>query len=370
MCRVVLIGLGRVGSRALRIAQALEGFEGCEFVVLDADPGKRRVAEELGASFTRVEAPADAARLARGSDLVMVSLPSSVAPRFIEELSRVCVDVVDVSYSAVDPYVFEKPFLGCGSVYVPDAGFAPGYSNMLVGEALRLLGGAEKVEILVGGIPKRPVPPIGYVVTWSAEDLLEEYTRCARIVVDGKVRCVDPLEEVLRFEIEGFGMLEGFYSDGLRTLLRNVEALNMYEATLRWPGHLSAMKLLRDLGLLEDRPLEVGGARVSPRKLLARLLDEVLAISRIGIGDVAILEVRVEESGARYRARAVMEGEPNDPATPRFTAAVFAATGLAVLRRGAEPGVKPLELLTPYKPDVDRVLRRLGASTATEVVQR
>jgi saccharopine dehydrogenase-like NADP-dependent oxidoreductase len=48
------------------------------------------------------------------------------------------------------------------------------------------------------------------------------------------------------------GKFEAFLSDGLRTLLTSYpDTPDMWERTLRWPGHLDTMKVLNDLGLFE-----------------------------------------------------------------------------------------------------------------------
>ena len=96
---------------------------------------------------------------------------------------------------------------------------APGISNILVGHAAAKLDKTHKVHIMVGELPQTPVPPLGYVITWSPESLIDEYTSKARIIKDGKkteVEALNGLEEVM---FQGVGKLEAFYTDGLRTLL-------------------------------------------------------------------------------------------------------------------------------------------------------
>jgi lysine 6-dehydrogenase len=46
--------------------------------------------------------------------------------------------------------------------------------------------------------------------------------------------------------------------------------------TIRYPGHYERFKLLIDLGLASGEEVEVGGARVAPRKLLGELLNRHL----------------------------------------------------------------------------------------------
>jgi saccharopine dehydrogenase-like NADP-dependent oxidoreductase len=42
---------------------------------------------------------------------------------------------------------------------------------------------------------------------------------------------------------------------------------------LRWPGHGERFRAFRDLGLFDETPIEVDGARVVPREVFHALLD-------------------------------------------------------------------------------------------------
>jgi saccharopine dehydrogenase-like NADP-dependent oxidoreductase len=82
-------------------------------------------------------------------------------------------------------------------------------------------------------------------VTWSLDDLVEEYTRPARILQKGAVATVPVFSGYERLTVDGVGELEAFYSDGLRTLLHTVPGVpEMGEKTLRWPGHMAAIQPL------------------------------------------------------------------------------------------------------------------------------
>ncbi|MQK95238.1 saccharopine dehydrogenase family protein, partial [Escherichia coli] len=120
----------------------------------------------------------------------------------------------------------------------------------------------------------------------------DEYTSKARIVKDGKiveVEALDGLEEVVFPKI---GKLEAFYTDGLRTLLYTIEGVDeMWEKTLRYPGHAEKIKLLRDLGFFSDKEIIVEGQRVLPRKVAAKLFEERLI--KPDVKDVVVLRVEV-----------------------------------------------------------------------------
>ena len=97
--------------------------------------------------------------LVERAKLAVTALPSSIALNMISELVKRRVSVIDVSFFAEEPYVLEEHVARYKSVFAPDAGLTPGYSNLVVGHAVEELGAVETVEILVGEVPLEPVPP-------------------------------------------------------------------------------------------------------------------------------------------------------------------------------------------------------------------
>ncbi len=196
-----------------------------------------------------LSAPQDIARLLHGYDLGVGALPS----RFGYGAMQAAIDakrpLVDVSFSAEDPLALDAAAARAGIAIVPDCGLAPGLSHLLVGDAMRAHGVPIELEILVGGVAQDASRPYGYVVTWSLDDLVEEYTRPARWVRDGEFVSEPVLEVVEPFDVPGVGRMESLVSDGLRTL-RDTAAGGrpMGEKTQRWPGHVAAIKPLLAAG--------------------------------------------------------------------------------------------------------------------------
>ncbi|MEM1635365.1 MAG: saccharopine dehydrogenase C-terminal domain-containing protein [Thermosphaera sp.] len=352
MSTVTVLGLGRVGFRTLKLL--LELLPQHNFNAVDANPEAKALVEKLERVSFYTYSQEALARLLKTTDLFVTALPSSRAFNILRTISEGCVDVVDVSFTREDPYLLEPIVEKCGTVFVPDAGFAPGYSNLVAGYSAQILKGLEKIDIMVGGIPEKPVPPLGYVVTWNPLDLIEEYLRPARIVRDGELVAVDPLSEIVTVEIEGVGRLEGFVSDGLRTLIRNVKASSMREITLRWPGHISSMKLLRELGLMSHETVKVDDCEVQPVKLLSKLFELKL---KGEVRDIAILHVEAfNSSGKKYVETAILHGTLEDPATPYFTALVHAYSAFLVSKGKVKSGVQPLENLWEFKNEFTKYL--------------
>ncbi len=356
MRSVMFLGIGRVGLKTLQLFKEL--ISDSYIYALDKDPSLKEVVSLLDGVEFHVYSDEVFEDVARKVDLAVTALPASNAFRIVGNLVRKCVDVVDVSFFPEDPYELRGLVDDCGSVFVPDAGFAPGYSNLIVGDLVSRLNDVESIDIMVGGIPAEPIPPLGYVVTWNPSDLIEEYVRPARIVERGLLKYVDPLESVIKLDVEGVGVLEGFISDGLRTLINNVKVRNMREVTLRWPGHIGGMKLLRDLGLMSKEPIRVGDVYVRPSDVLAELL--ALKLSK-RVDDIAIINVVATYGGGSKRSElAVLRGSPESPATPTFTALTHAYTAKLAYDGILPKGIHPLEDLSQFKRHYDEYLRSKG----------
>ena len=88
-----------------------------------------------------------------------------------------------------------------------------------------------------------PTPPYNYKAPFSPIDVIEEYTRPARIMRNGKLLTLPALSEIIEIEYDEVGKLEAFNSDGLRSILTTMSHVsNMLEKTLRYPGHADLIK--------------------------------------------------------------------------------------------------------------------------------
>jgi len=165
-----------------------------------------------------------------------------------------------------------------------------------VGHATTLLDRVDSVHIMVGGIPEKPIPPLEYVITWSTESLIDEYTRKARIIRRGKRVDAEVLSELEMLDFPGVGRLEAFLTDGLRTLLDTLKDVpDMWEKTLRYPGHAAKIRMLKDLGYFEENKIPVENTKVSPRNLTVQLLTDKLVRPEI----CDIVAMRIEVSGVK-----------------------------------------------------------------------
>ncbi len=290
--------------------------------------------------------PASAAKLMASYDLAVGALPS----RFGFGVMRAAIDakrpLVDVSFCSENPLELDAAARAAGVPILPDCGLAPGLSHLCCGHAAAQ-GALEELVIYVGGVAQDATRPYGYVVTWSLDDLLEEYRRPARFVRDGAPRTLPVFAEMERIEVDGAGAMEAFLSDGLRTLIDTMpEVPAMAEKTLRWPGHVEAVRPLLERGtFLETFRREC-------------LVEEPR--------DLVAMVVRARWRGGRA-ARMTLVDRFDDAsrltAMARTTALTTSVTAQLVARGGArEPGVHPLERVAreadAHRFIVDEMARR------------
>lgn len=271
--------------------------------------------------------PETLARLMAAHELAVGALPSRFGFATMKAAIAARRNLVDVSFCAEDALSLGAEARAAGVTIVPDAGLAPGISNLVAGEACARRGPPRELVIMVGGVAQDPSQPYGYCVTWSLDDLTEEYVRPARIVRGGEKVTVPVFSGMEDVEVEGVGRLVAFYSDGLRTLMDTLPGVpEMGEKTLRWPGHVEAVQPLVAEGRLAEE--------LRARCTLDPPEDLVVLLVRARWDD-GTEEVRVVD---RYDPVARLTAMAR---TTAFTTAVTAhmlASGIV-----PPPGVQPLE---------------------------
>ncbi len=185
------------------------------------------------------------------NDLAVNCLPGSMGFKTLRRIIQCKTSCVDISFMPEDCLELSKLALKNNCLVIPDAGVAPGLSNLIVGNIVTS-NKIEEIRIMVGGLPKKKNPPWNYKAPFSPIDVIEEYTRPARIRVNGNIEIRDALSNKQVIEVEGIGELEAFLTDGLRTLLDPKGVLsgvpNLMEFTIRYPGHRDLIKRMVDRG--------------------------------------------------------------------------------------------------------------------------
>jgi saccharopine dehydrogenase-like NADP-dependent oxidoreductase len=166
-----------------------------------------------------------------------------------------------------------------GVILLDGMGFAPGLSNVTLGEGIRKVE-AESAVARVGGIPSPASAarhPLQYMITWSFGHVLREYMVKVRILREGKIMEVEATSGRESFRFQECGKdeeLECAITPGMPSFLYTRSSLkNFAEKTIRWPGHWQAIDALRECGLLDLQPVSFAGGTVRPRDFFLSLIE-------------------------------------------------------------------------------------------------
>ncbi len=296
----VQIGCGLVGS-IIANDMSRSGFD-----VTVADLNEKVLSDlksentELKTAVVSCTDEAKLPEIIKDTDVVTAGVPGRFGRKMMETVIRSGKNLCDISFMPEDFEELDGLAKEHGVTVIPDIGVAPGMSNFLVGRGAALLDEVENAVIYVGGIPNKPVPPFNYQITWSAADVIEEYTRPARYIKNYRTDVIEAMGDLDQKDFPGVGRLETFITDGLRSLMKNIKAKNMQERTMRWPGHVEQMRLLRDMGLFEEKKRVLGGFEVVPRDVACDLLFPMWKMDPEK-GDRDLTVMQIEVSGYKDR---------------------------------------------------------------------
>jgi saccharopine dehydrogenase-like NADP-dependent oxidoreductase len=236
--------------------------------------------------------------LVEGYDIVIGALPGFLGFEALKAVIEAGKNVVDISFFPEDPFLLDELAKQQGVTAVVDCGVAPGMGNIIFGyHHLRMK--VNSYRCLVGGLPQVREWPWEYKAVFSPIDVIEEYTRPARYVEGGRVVTREALSDPELLHFQGIGTLEAFNTDGLRSLIRTMpDVPDMIEKTLRFPGCIEYLRVLRAGGFFSFDEIEVNGHKIRPVDLTARLLFPQWKL-KPGEGDFTIMriDIRGEELG-------------------------------------------------------------------------
>jgi saccharopine dehydrogenase-like NADP-dependent oxidoreductase len=346
--------------------------EGFEVAIADVNPASLRAAgKRAGPRAALVETdlsdPAALRSTIEPADIVIGALPGWLGYRALAQVVQAGRNCCDISFMPEDPLALDAAAKKSGATVVVDCGVAPGLSNMLAGVAAAELAPCRSIEIAVGGLPRTPRPPFNYKAAFSPADVIEEYTRPARLVEGGKVVVRPALSEVEPLDFAGVGTLEAFNTDGLRTLTRTLNVPTMKEKTIRYPGHAALMLAFREAGFFAEEKVAAGGLAVRPLDLSRALLTRAWTYAE-GEEDLTVMRVVAEGTRRGAAARIAWEIEDHFDRATRTTSMsrVTAFPAALVARRLAAgtirgPGVIPPEHLARTPGLVDEIVEELRA---------
>jgi len=269
MKKVAVLGAGMIGS-------VIAGDLSNEYnvTVVDKDSHKLNLLRENSSIRTIISDLSSEIKVQEiiiDYDLVICALPGFMGFKAVKSIVSEGKNVVDISFSSEDPFQLDSVAIEKKVTAVVDCGISPGLSNLVLGyhnERMKI----SNYKCMVGGLPVKKELPFQYKAFFSPIDVIEEYTRPARIVKDGKLFIIDAMTDSEIIEFENVGKLEAVNTDGLRTLLKTMKIPNMVEKTLRYPGHIDLMKIFKEIGLFKSEQIDIGGKSVKPIDLTSKLI--------------------------------------------------------------------------------------------------
>jgi len=205
-------------------------------------------------------------------DLVVCAVPGFLGFKTIKSIIEAKKNVIDISFFPENALELDALAKEKNVTAIVDCGVAPGMGNIILGYYNEKLTVTD-FECLVGGLPKVKKWPFNYKAPFSPIDVIEEYTRPARYVENGVMVTKEALTDCEYVNFEGVGTLESFNSDGLRSLIFTMPHIkNMKEKTLRYPGHIEYIKVLKESGFFRNEKIVVNGNEISPLDITSKIL--------------------------------------------------------------------------------------------------
>lgn len=294
-------------------------------------------------------------------DLVVTAVPGFMGFKTLEATINCGKNVVDISFFPEDVLQLDRLAKEKKVTVITDCGVAPGMSNFIIGyhnEEMKI----DALEIYVGGLPKVRKKPFQYKAPFSPADVIEEYTRPARLMENGFIVTKPALSEVEWIQFDEVGTLEAFNTDGLRSLLYTMPHIkNQKEKTLRYPGHVDIIISLKESGFFNEDRINVNGASVSPLEVTSQILFNEW---KLGLEEEELTVMKVilhgEDKTIEWSLLDYFDKETKISSMARTTGyTCTAAVNLLAQNLFLKKGVFPPELVGRHKECFDFVLNYL-----------
>ncbi len=301
----------------------------------------------------------------KNADFVVNAVPGFMGYHTLKQIIKAQKDVVDISFFPEDAFELDETAKKNNVRAVVDCGVTPGMGNIICGyhnERMQMID----YKCYVGGLPFVREWPFDYKAVFSPIDVIEEYTRPARYIQSNELVVREALSDTELLNFKKAGTLEAFNSDGLRSLMKTMNIPNMIEKTLRYPGTVEYMKVLRACGFFDKKEVDVKGNKVRPLDLTAKLLFPKWKLKE-GEKEFTIMQIRCEgtEKGEKvsyvYDLFDVYDDKTNTSSMARTTGyTCTAAVNLLVENLYTRKGISPPEYLGISEDNFNYILNYLS----------
>lgn len=302
--------------------------------------------------------------LIKDYDLVIGAVPGFMGYKMMEDVINSGKNIVDISFFPEDPFGLDKLAKEKGVVAIMDCGVAPGMGNIIFGYHDSKMQITD-YECLVGGLPEKREWPYEYQAVFSPIDVIEEYIRPARYIQNSSLIVKEALSDTELIEFDEIGTLESWNSDGLRSLIKTMAHVpNMIEKTLRYPGCVEYLKVLRETGFFSYEKIEVNGTMIRPIDITSKLLFPKWEMKE-GDKDFTIMRIIMKgiEKGMEviYQYNLFDRHQDDTISMARTTGFTCTAVANLVLNKTyTKTGISPPEFLGEHFKFVRKYLEKRG----------
>jgi lysine 6-dehydrogenase len=266
--KVCVLGAGMVGSAMSKDLSEKFDVTACDISKENLSQFNKSQVKTIQADLSNRK---EVQKLVSGFDLVVGALPGFMGFESVKSVIEAGKNIVDISFFPEDAFELDKLAKKHDVTAIVDFGVAPGMSNFILGyynDRMKVT----RFEFMVGGLPKVREWPFHYKAPFSPVDVIEEYTRPARMMENGKVVTKDALSEPELVYFDEIGTLEAFNTDGLRSLLKTMKIPDMKEKTLRYPGYRDIIAVLKSAGFLSTDDIQIGRTNIKPLDMTSKIL--------------------------------------------------------------------------------------------------
>lgn len=365
MSNVIVLGAGMVGS-----SMAIDMAKNHHVTVTDLSQdvlGKvKQKCSGLTTQQLDITNKKELQAIIKKHDLVINAVPGFLGYETLKTIIEAGMNVIDISFFSENSLELDALAKEHKVTAIVDCGVAPGMDNIILGyynEIMKLTD----FECLVGGLPKLKKWPFCYKAPFSPIDVIEEYTRPARYVEHGKEVVREPLTDCEYIEFDKVGTLEAFNSDGLRSIIYTMPHIpNMKEKTLRYPGHVEYVKVLKESGFFATEKIEVNGQLISPLDFTSKILFNEWKLGKTE-EEITVMRITLKGENANGQIEEVIYSLYDEYDSKTQTSSMARTTGYTATAAANmfldglfyEKGVFPPELVGKHKACFDYFLNYL-----------
>jgi len=376
--KIIVLGAGLVGAPMAIDLNTEDNFD-----VTVADFSNEAInkikakCQELSVIQKDLSNPKDVTDLVIDYDLVVNAVPGYMGFETAKAIIKAGKSCACIAFYEEDPFELDQLAKDNNVTMIMDCGVYPGMGSALIMNSAMQLDKVDSVLTYVGGLPEIREWPSEYKAVFSPIDVIEEYVRPARYIENGFEIVRPALSDPEYIFFPKIGTLEAFNTDGTRTLAKTIDAPNLKEKTLRYPGHIEKMSVLRELGFFsKEKSVELKGLKISPLEFTSQVLFPNWKL-KDGEVDITVFQsiIEGEKAGQKIRYTIDMFDKYCPETGVNSMARTTGYTATLAIRMIAEglythKGISPPEFMGKHQQCIDYMQKGLkGRNVKWEITE-